>query len=266
MSPPSVPDAMSRSTVPAISVDGLTAGYNGTTALEALTLQVEEQRICGLVGVNGSGKSTLFKSLMGLVQPRAGDIRIFGMSHTEARRKNFVAYVPQAEDVDWSFPLSVQDVVMMGRYGKMGPARRIRRADHTAVDACLERTGLADLRHRQIGELSGGQRKRAFVARSIAQDARLLLLDEPFAGVDKASEATLVALLRELRAEGKSVLVSTHDLAGIPELCDEVLLLHRRLLAHGSPEDVLTAGNLALAFSPVETTRGAANAAPGKEF
>lgn len=260
---------------PAITVTGMTAGYNGTTALEGLTLEVAARRICGLVGVNGSGKSTLFKALMGLVQPRAGDVRIFGLSHTQARRTNLVAYVPQAEDVDWSFPLSVQDVVMMGRYGHMGALRRSRGTDRAAVDACLERTGLTGLRHRQIGELSGGQRKRTFVARSIAQDAQLLLLDEPFAGVDKASEATLVSLLRELRDEGKSVLVSTHDLAGIPELCDEVILLHRRLLAHDTPEKVLTAENLARAFAPVEEAAGPSgtdSAAPagstttGKEF
>jgi manganese transport system ATP-binding protein len=162
-----------------------------------------------------------------------------------------VAYMPQAEEVDWTFPVSVSDVVAMGLYGRLGAARRLRAADRTAVDDALERVGLAELRKRQIGQLSGGQRKRVFIARSIAQDARLLLLDEPFAGVDRASERTMTALLKALRDEGRSVLVSTHDLAGVPELCDEAVLLHRRVLAQGDPFQVLTHGNLALAFGPV---------------
>jgi manganese transport system ATP-binding protein len=166
--------------------------------------------------------------------------------------------VPQSEDVDWTFPVCVRDVVMMGRYGKLGPMRRARRPDRDAVDQALERVGLADLQHRQIGELSGGQRKRAFVARGIAQDAALMLLDEPFAGVDKSSEAALVALFRDLRDEGRTILVSTHDLAGIPQLCDEAVLLHRHVLAHGSPESVLTNDNLARAFGTMPAAAGTA--------
>jgi len=213
--------------------------------------------ICGLIGVNGSGKSTLFKSLMGLVHPASGTVELFGLSPRQARKLNLASYVPQSEDVDWTFPVSVRDVVMMGRYGRLGPMRRPRRPDREAVDAALERTGLRQLQHRQIGELSGGQRKRAFVARGIAQHAGLLLLDEPFAGVDKASEAVLIALLKELRDEGRTILISTHDLAGIPQLCDEAILLHQKILAHGRPADVLTNENLALAF-------GSALAGPGE--
>jgi manganese transport system ATP-binding protein len=242
----------------AITVNGLYVDYNSVTALDGVDLTVEARTICGLIGVNGSGKSTLFKSLMGLVQPTRGSVRLFGLESGQSRKMNLVTYVPQSEDVDWTFPVCVRDVVMMGRYGKLGPMRRARRPDRDAVDQALERVGLADLQHRQIGELSGGQRKRAFVARGIAQDAALMLLDEPFAGVDKSSEAALVALFRDLRDEGRTILVSTHDLAGIPQLCDEAVLLHRHLLAHGSPESVLTNDNLARAFGTMPAAAGTA--------
>lgn len=233
---------------PAITVENLSVKYNDVVALDRVTVTVPRATICGLIGVNGSGKSTLFKSLMGLVFPDQGSVQLFGHSSKGARRSNLVTYVPQSEDVDWTFPVSVRDVVTMGRYAHMGPTRRPSAADREAVDHALARVGLTELQGRQIGELSGGQRKRAFVGRGIAQDASLLLLDEPFAGVDKASEATIIALLQDLRNEGKTVLVSTHDLAGIPQLCDEAVLLNHRVLAHGTPAEVLTNDNLARAF------------------
>lgn len=244
----------------AITVSGLSVAYNDVVALDGVSATVAARTICGLIGVNGSGKSTLFKSLMGLAHPASGEVKLFGLSPRQARKLNLVSYVPQSEDVDWTFPVSVRDVVTMGRYGRLGPMRRPHRGDREAVGRALERTGLEQLQHRQIGELSGGQRKRAFVARGIAQDAGLLLLDEPFAGVDKASEAGLISLLKELRDEGKTILISTHDLAGIPQLCDEAILLHQKVLAHGAPADVLTNDNLALAFGsalagPEEGTR-----------
>ncbi|MCG2622655.1 metal ABC transporter ATP-binding protein [Arthrobacter sp. I2-34] len=242
----------------AIAVNELHVDYHGVTALDGVNLTIEERRICGLIGVNGSGKSTLFKSLMGLVQPTRGSVRLFGLDSVQSRKLNLVTYVPQSEDVDWTFPVCVRDVVMMGRYGRLGPMRRARRQDREAVDHALDRVGLADLQHRQIGELSGGQRKRAFVARGIAQDAALMLLDEPFAGVDKSSEGALVALFRDLRDEGRTILVSTHDLAGIPQLCDEAVLLHRHVLAHGTPGSVLTNDNLARAFGPLPAAAGTA--------
>lgn len=232
----------------AISVDALTVRYGEVTALSAVSFDVTPSTITGLLGMNGSGKSTLYASVMGLVKPVAGRVRIFGASNAAARASNAVAYVPQSESVDWNFPVSVRDVVLMGRYGRMGFSRRPRRSDHDAVDAALERVGLTDLASRSIGALSGGQRKRAFVARGIAQDARLLLLDEPFAGVDTGSEATITALLRELRSEGRTILLSTHDLAGVPELCDDVILLHRHVLFQGPPREALTPDRLALAF------------------
>lgn len=156
--------------------------------------------------------------------------------------------MPQSEDVDWTFPVSVRDVVMMGRYGRLGLTRRPRPEDHRAVDAALERVELGDLADRQIGRLSGGQRKRAFVARGIAQDAGVLLLDEPFAGVDKKSEATIVRLLREIAADGRTVLVSTHDLHALPSLADEAVLLLRRVVFQGAVDEALRPELLARAF------------------
>ncbi|MFD0802459.1 metal ABC transporter ATP-binding protein [Streptomonospora algeriensis] len=226
----------------------MTVRYGDVLALEDVSLSVGPGRICGLLGANGSGKSTLFTTIMGLTGAEAGSVRILGAAPERARRQGLVGYVPQSEQVDWAFPVRVVDVVMMGRYGRMGPTRRPRRADRAAVATALERTGLTDLAHRQIGALSGGQRKRVFVARGIAQGARVFLLDEPFAGVDKGSEATITEVLAAMRDEGHTLLVSTHDLAGVGELCDEAALLQRRLLAHGPPGEVLAPERLMEAF------------------
>lgn len=245
---PTPPAGRVGSPTPVLDVDRLSVRYNDTQALEDVSLTLRTGSICGLIGVNGSGKSTLFTAVMGLLVPDHGSVRLFGGTTTEARRQGLVAYMPQAEGVDWTFPVSVADVVAMGLYGRLGPARRLRASDRTAVEEALDRVGLAALRKRQIGQLSGGQRKRVFIARSIAQDARLLLLDEPFAGVDQVSQASMTSLLRALRDEGRTVLVSTHDLAGVPDLCDDALLLHRRVLAQGIPDEVLTQANLAKAF------------------
>lgn len=232
----------------ALKVHDVCVSYGEVKALEGASLELQAGRICGLVGMNGSGKSTLFKSIMGLVKPDRGTVAIHRYSPTQARKKGIIGYVPQSEDVDWDFPISVRDVVMMGRYGHMGPLRRPKAADRQAVDDAMERTELTEFASRQIGQLSGGQKKRAFVARGIAQNATMLLLDEPFAGVDKRSEATMTRLLRELAASGATILVSTHDLHALPKLADEAVLLMRKVLAHGTPESVLTPANLALAF------------------
>lgn len=233
---------------PAVSAHGVSVSYAETLALEGIELEVSEGRVHGLIGMNGSGKSTLFKALMGLVRADSGTIELFGGSPARARRALRVAYAPQSEAVDWDFPVSVADVVMMGRFGQMGWRRHPREADWAAVGAALERCELAELAQRQIGALSGGQRKRTFLARGLAQGADLLLLDEPFAGVDKRSEATITALLRELAAEGRTILVSTHDLVAVPALCDEVALINRRIIAQGAPAQVLVPDLLADAF------------------
>lgn len=242
-----------------IEVTDVTVRYGDVLALDGATLRVDAGRVCGLIGVNGSGKSTLFKSITGMVRPDRGTVRIAGADPATARRRAAIGYVPQSEEVDWQFPMSVRDVVMTGRYAAMGTTRRARAADHEAVGAALERVELSDLADRQIGQLSGGQRKRAFVARGIAQGATVLLLDEPFAGVDKRSEATIVRLLRELADGGATVLVSTHDLASLPALADEAALLMRRVLHHGTPDEVLAPERLALAFG-VDTFGGAEGA------
>lgn len=233
---------------PAVVVRGLSAGYPGVSALEQVNLQLGRGRITALVGANGSGKSTLFAAMLGLLPPRTGSVRLFGQAPAKARRRNAVSFVPQHEQIDTTFPITVEQVVMMGRYTHMGFIRRARSADREAVAEALARTGLTQYRRRSIGELSGGQRKRAFVARAIAQQAQLMLLDEPFAGVDRTSERLITELLHQLAAAGTTMLISTHQLDGVHQLADEVILLHRRVLAAGAPEDVLTDEQLARAF------------------
>jgi manganese/iron transport system ATP-binding protein len=244
------PRSAVRLTRPAsIDVEGLTVRYpNGVTAIRDATFRLKAGTISGLVGVNGSGKSTLFKTLMGFLTPASGHVRIAGLPVEAALAAGVVAYVPQSEDVDWNFPVLVEDVVMMGRYGHMGLMRRPTKTDHTAVDAALARVGMLELRHRQIGELSGGQKKRVFLARSMAQDASVLLLDEPFTGVDVKTETAIVGLLRELRDAGALVLVSTHNLGSVPDFCDEVVLFNRGVLAYGPTDTTFTEANLAKAF------------------
>ncbi|GAB3476540.1 metal ABC transporter ATP-binding protein [Nocardiopsis coralliicola] len=232
----------------AVEARGVTVAYGATTALDHVDLTVAPGRICGLLGANGAGKSTLFATLIGLIRPRAGHVRLAGRSIDHARAAGLVAYVPQSERIDPDFPLRVADVAMMGRYGRMGPLRRPRSADRAAVEAALHRTGLSDLADRRIGALSGGQRKRAFLARGLAQKAEVFLLDEPFAGVDRASEAAVADVLRAMRDDGAGLLVSTHDFAQAADLCDDAVLLQQRVLAAGPAADVLTPEQLAAAF------------------
>jgi len=224
---------------------------NGHTALFDASFEIPRGTITALVGVNGSGKSTLFKAIMGFVPAAKGEIRLLDRAVNQALAENLVAYVPQSEEVDWAFPVLVEDVVMMGRYGHMGFLRRARRADHLAVDQALERVNMSTFRHRQIGELSGGQRKRVFLARALAQDGRVILLDEPFTGVDVTTEEQIVALLGELRNEGRVMLVSTHNLGSVPEFCDRTVLVKGTVLAHGPTATTFTRENLERAFGGV---------------
>ena len=224
---------------------------NGHTALWNASFAIPRGTITALVGVNGAGKSTLFKALMGFVPAARGEISILGLPVREALKKNLVAYVPQAEEVDWAFPVLVEDVVMMGRYGHMGFLRRPSAADRAAVDAALGRVSMRDFRKRQIGELSGGQRKRVFLARALAQDGQVILLDEPFTGVDVQTEAQIIDLLRELHAEGRVMLVSTHNLGSVPEFCDRTVLVKGTVLAYGTTETTFTRENLEEAFGGV---------------
>jgi manganese/iron transport system ATP-binding protein len=238
--------------LPSISARDLTVIYpNGHTALDGITFDLSAGTICGLVGVNGSGKSTLFKSIMGFVKPTRGEVRISGLHVNEALKRNFVAYVPQSEDVDWNFPVLVEDVVMMGRYGHMGILRIASKTDREKVAEALERVGLTAFRTRQIGELSGGQKKRVFLARALAQESRIILLDEPFTGVDVKTETAIVTLMRELRDRGHLMLVSTHNLGSVPDFCDQVVLINRKLLAAGPTRETFTQPNLEKAFGGV---------------
>jgi manganese/iron transport system ATP-binding protein len=235
-----------------IFAEGVTVTYrNGLTALTDASFRIPQGTITALVGVNGAGKSTLFKAIMGFVPVARGTIRLLGLPVREALRKNLVAYVPQAEEVDWSFPVLVEDVVMMGRYGHMGFLRRPSATDHAKVDEALARVGLSDLRHRQIGELSGGQKKRVFLARALAQEGRIILLDEPFTGVDVKTEEQIIALLRSLRDDGHVMLVSTHNLGSVPDFCDRTVLVKGTVLAYGPTETTFTRENLEHAFGGV---------------
>jgi manganese/iron transport system ATP-binding protein len=240
-----------RNAVPvaSLSVQGVTVGYpSGATALRDATFELGPGTICGLVGVNGSGKSTLFKAIMGLLRPQQGEVQISGLPVDAALRRNLVAYVPQSEEVDWNFPVLVEDVVMMGRYGHMGFLRIASAEDKRKVAEALERVGMRGFRQRQIGELSGGQKKRVFLARALAQEGRVILLDEPFTGVDVKTEEAIVALMRELRGEGRLMLVSTHNLGSVPDYCDQVVLLLNAVLAVGPTAEVFTQANLERAF------------------
>ena len=217
-----------------ISVESVTVRYsNGHTAIRDVSFTLQGGTTCALVGVNGSGKSTLFKSLMGQIKPKSGSIRLCGLPVPQALKRNLVAYVPQSEEVDWQFPVSVYDVVMQGRYGYLNFLRLPKAEDKRKVQEAMERVGIAHLAQRQIGELSGGQKKRVFLARALAQQSKIILLDEPFTGVDVKTEDAIVDLLGQLRAQGHLILVSTHNLGMVPDFCDQVVMINRTVLAAG---------------------------------
>jgi ABC-type Mn2+/Zn2+ transport system ATPase subunit len=231
-----------------IRVEDVTVDYNGNIALQDAHLQVLEGSICGLIGVNGSGKSTLFKSIMGFLTPTSGRVFIDDLPIKQAQKLGRVAYVPQTEEIDFNFPVSVWDVVLMGRYGYMNLLRIPSANDKRIAARALEQVQLLDYKDRQIGELSGGQKKRVFLARALAQEANILLLDEPFTGVDAGTQATIIDLLLEQRRQGSTILISTHDLASIETFCDHVALVNRTVLDYGPTEQVFTPENIDRAF------------------
>ncbi len=237
---------------PTLDVENVFVTYpNGHLALSDATFHLTSGTICALVGMNGSGKSTLFKSIMGFLTPTAGSVRINGLPVRQVLKQHQVAYVPQAEEVDWQFPVSVWDVAMMGRYGAMNFLRIPRAVDKAKVEQSLRRVSMWEFRDRQIGELSGGQKKRVFLARALAQGGRVILLDEPFTGVDVKTEEAIIGLLRELRQDGCIILVSTHNLGSVPEFCDQAVLINRTVLAYGPTSEVFTEQNLSTAFGGV---------------
>ena len=243
---------MNQPAAASISVQGVTVRYNnGHTAIRDVSFELQGGMTCALVGVNGSGKSTLFKSLMGQLKPRQGFIRLCGLPVDKALKQNLIAYVPQSEEVDWQFPVSVYDVVMQGRYGYLNFLRIPKAGDKQKVQEAMQRVDIAHLAHRQIGELSGGQKKRVFLARALAQQSRVILLDEPFTGVDVKTEDAIVDLLGQLRAQGHLILVSTHNLGMVPDFCDQVVMINRTVVAAGSTAETFNQHNLEQTFGGV---------------
>ena len=235
-----------------IIAEGLSVTYkNGKNALANASFKLPLGSIAALVGINGSGKSTVFKAIMGFVPITYGKIKILDMSVQSALRQSLVAYVPQSEEIDWNFPVLVSDVVMMGRYGFMGLMRNPSKNDIKAVDDALTKVGMIAFKNSQIGELSGGQRQRVFFARAIAQNSKIILLDEPFTGVDVLTEEVMMQILRDMRDEGKLILVSTHNLGSVPRFCDQTILLKKRILAYGETKRVFNRKNLENTFGGV---------------
>lgn len=232
----------------AVDLRGVTAGYRGQVALTDVTLQVPRGAMMAIVGPNGGGKSTLLKLLLGLLTPWSGEARVLGQRPADARKR--IGYVPQTGSGDWRFPASVGEVVMMGRYGRLGWLRRPGRSDWEIVREALGRVGMADRIDRQVGELSGGQQQRVFFARALVQEPELLLLDEPLAGVDALTERDIYQLLRDLGNRGVTALLTTHNLSTVAEQFDSVAFVNRRIVAVGAPSEVFDEANLRASYGP----------------
>lgn len=226
----------------ALAIRGLTVSYGQSPAVFSVDMTVVPGSMTAIVGPNGAGKSTLLKAALGIVRPLAGQVMVFGRPLAAQRAK--IAYVPQRASVDWDFPTRVIDVVLMGLYRELGLLGRLRGSDRNRAMVCLERVGMEDFADRQIGQLSGGQQQRVFLARALAQGADLYVLDEPFAGVDAATEKAIIAVLKSLRAEGKTVVAVHHDLATVSEYFDHLLMINVRKVAEGPVDQVFTEANL----------------------
>ena len=221
----------------AISVRNLYVSYFGKEAINDVSFETNSGKIVGIIGPNGAGKSTLLKSLLGLIPSDKGDVEFFGNTLKEMR--NQIAYVPQRSDIDWDFPITVLDTVVIGTYPKLGLFKKPKKKEREWAYHCLERVGMSDFSKRQIGELSGGQQQRVFLARALAQQTKMLFLDEPFVGIDVASEQTIINILRELRNEGKTIVVVHHDLSKAASYFDELLLINKKLIHYGKVQEVL---------------------------
>jgi manganese/zinc/iron transport system ATP- binding protein len=237
---PAAPAALSQPA--AVEVHDVTVAYHRKPVLWDIDVLLPAAKLIAVVGPNGAGKSTLLKAILGLVPLASGHIEVFGKSLRRARQ--LIGYVPQRETVDWDFPVDALDVVTMGRYGRLGWLRRPGKADRAAAMSSLEKVGMVEFAHRQISQLSGGQQQRVFLARALAQDAQLYFMDEPFAGVDAATEQAIVEVLRELRNAGRTVVAVHHDLQTVPDYFDWVVMLNMRLVGAGPVETTFTAKNL----------------------
>ncbi|MBC6992787.1 metal ABC transporter ATP-binding protein [Neolewinella lacunae] len=222
----------------AISINDLSVSYDSKRVLSNIFLEIEEGHRYGILGPNGSGKSTLLKAMLGLIDDYTGSIRVLGQPVEEVRRR--VVYVPQRSEIDFTFPATVRDVVLMGRYPHKKVFQKLNAADHELADEAMRELDILNLQHRQIGELSGGQQQRTFLARALAQGAEILLLDEPLVGVDIPTEEKIIEVLRRLSAAGKTLLVVHHDLQAVPEYFDHVILVNQRLIAAGPTPEVFT--------------------------
>ncbi|MDL2030184.1 manganese ABC transporter ATP-binding protein MntB [Bacillus subtilis] len=225
-----------------VELDNVTVAYHKKPVLQDISLQMPEGKLIGIIGPNGAGKSTLIKTILGLVPRASGDISIYGKDYKDQRTR--IGYVPQRGSVDWDFPTSALDVVLMGRYGRIGLLKRPKKADVEMAKAALTKVGMLDYAKRQISQLSGGQQQRVFLARALCQNADIYFMDEPFAGVDAATERAIMTLLAELKEKGKTVLVVHHDLQTAEDYFDWILLLHLRKIAFGPAENVFTIENL----------------------
>ncbi|MCH2115913.1 MAG: metal ABC transporter ATP-binding protein [Pirellulales bacterium] len=230
----------------AFEIHDMTVAYNRRPVLWDIDLEIPEGKLVGIVGPNGAGKTTLIKAALGLVPLASGKVEIYGKNYRQQR--HLVGYVPQRESVDWDFPVTVRDVVLMGTYGQLGWFRRPGKAQRAIADRCLQQVGITPLANRQIRQLSGGQQQRVFLARALAQDAQLYFLDEPFSGVDAATESAIFELLHQLRSTGKTVLVVHHDLQTVRDYFDYVILLNMRLVACGPVETSFTNENLQMTY------------------
>ena len=233
-------DSGEREAAPIVAARGVRVMYGDRVVLDDASLEVPAGQLVAVVGPNGAGKSTLFKALVGLTPLTAGEVWLFGRPARERGRAE-VSYVAQRGEIDWRFPVRVEDVVLMGRYPHLGWGRRPSSEDRDRAQAALERVGLAKLGKRQIGQLSGGQQQRVFLARSLAQDAQLLLLDEPFSGIDVVAEQIIFDILAQLQSEGRTILVATHDLNTVMAHFSSVIALNHRIIAYGATADVFTA-------------------------
>jgi manganese/zinc/iron transport system ATP- binding protein len=233
-------------TKPILEVHDLTVAYNSKPVLWNINFAIPQGALVGVMGPNGAGKSTLVKAIMELLPLSSGVIKIFGNNINTVRKK--VSYVPQRTAVDWDFPATVYDIVMMGRFSNIGLLRKPKKADHDFVDLCIENLGLTDFKNRQISELSGGQQQRVFLARALAQEADIYFMDEPFVGVDAGTEAAIIKLLKDLKNKGKTVIVVHHDLQTAPEYFDWLILLNQRLVASGAIKETFTQNLLAEAY------------------